>query len=249
MRRFATVGAALLSLVAGAADAADLPGKIYSKAPPLAPIYDWSGFYIGLNAGAASSHKCWTIFSNAGLAIAPAAEGCHDATGGLAGGQLGYRWQFTSWVFGLEAQGDWAGLKGSNANQAVAIPATNETRIDAIGLFTGHIGYAWNNVLWYVKGGAAVTNDRYSTFFTATNVTYNEARESRWGGVVGTGVEFGFAPNWSVALEYDHLFMGTKDVTFPVSALAVTRSDHIRQDVDMGTVRVNYRFGGLFAKH
>ncbi|TMJ05906.1 MAG: porin family protein [Alphaproteobacteria bacterium] len=250
MRLFATVGAAVLSLVAGAAVAADLPAKIYTKAPPLAPIYDWSGFYIGLNAGAASSHKCWTIFSNAGLAVAPAAEGCHDATGGLAGGQLGYRWQFASWVFGLEAQGDWAGLKGSNANQAVLIPATNATRIDAIGLFTGHIGYAWNNVLWYVKGGAAVTNDRYSTFFTATNVTYNEARESRWGGVVGTGIEFGFAPNWSVALEYDHLFMGSKDVTFPVSALAVTRSDHIRQDVDMGTVRVNYRFGGpVLAKY
>jgi len=57
------------------------------------------------------------------------------------------------------------------------------------------------------------------------------------------------APNWSVALEYDHLFMGTKEVTFPVSAIAVTRSDQIRQDVDMGTVRVNYRFGGVIAKY
>jgi outer membrane immunogenic protein len=242
MRRFATVGAALLSLVAGAAGAADLPAR--TKAPPLAPVYDWSSFYVGLNAGAASGHKCWTIFSDNGLAVVPTAEGCHDATGGLAGGQFGYRWQRTNWVFGLEALGDWAGLKGSNANQAVAIPATNETRIDAIGLFTGHIGYAWNNVLWYVKGGAAVTSDRYSTFFTATNVVYNEARETRWGGVLGTGVEIGFAPNWSVALEYDHLFMGNKEVTFPVSAIAVTRSDSIRQDVDMGTVRVNYRFGG-----
>jgi outer membrane immunogenic protein len=242
MRRFATVGAALLSLVAGAADAADLPARIYTKAPPLALVYDWSGFYVGLNAGGASSQKCWTIFSDAGRAVGPTSEGCHDATGGLAGGQFGYRWQLTNWVFGLEAQADWAGLRGSNANQAVLIPATNETRIDGIGLFTGHIGYAWNNVLWYVKGGAAVTNDKYSTFFTATNVVYNEARETRWGGVLGTGVEIGFAPNWSVALEYDHLFMGNKDVTFPVSAIAVTRSDNIRQDVDM--VRVNYRFGG-----
>ena len=61
---------------------------------------------------------------------------------------------------------------------------------------------------------------------------------------MGTGIEFGFAPNWSVAFEYDHLFMGTKDVTFPASAIAGTLSDHIMQDVDMGTVRVNYRFGG-----
>src|SRR4051812_40327943 len=113
MRRFATAGAALLSLVAGAADAADLPAKIYTNAPPLAPVYDWSGVYIGLNTGGASSHKCWTIFSDNGLPVGHTSEGCHDATGGLAGGQFGYRWQRTNWVFGLEAQGDWAGLKGS----------------------------------------------------------------------------------------------------------------------------------------
>ena len=49
-------------------------------------------------------------------------------------------------------------------------------KIDAIGLFTGQIGYAWNNVLFYVKGGAAVTDDKYSTFFTATGVEYNRQR-------------------------------------------------------------------------
>jgi outer membrane immunogenic protein len=61
---------------------------------------------------------------------------------------------------------------------------------------------------------------------------------------VGAGVEIGFAPNWSAAIEYDHLFMGNPNVTFPTSAIAVTRSDNIRQGVDMGTVRVSYRFGG-----
>jgi outer membrane immunogenic protein len=247
MNRLAIIGTGLLSLAgfAGAALAADLAVRPYAKAPPLvAPIHDWSGFYLGLNAGVASSRQCWTITSNNGAPVPPALEGCHDATGGLLGGQAGYRWQLANWVVGLEAQGDWANLKGSNANQAVLIPATNETRIDAIGLFTGQVGYAWNNVLWYVKGGAAVTTNKYSTFFTANGVVYNEARESRWGGVVGTGIEIGFTPNWSVALEYDHLFMGNKGVTFPASAIAVTRSDDIKQGVDMGMVRVNYRFGG-----
>jgi outer membrane immunogenic protein len=248
MNRLAIIGAGLLSLAgfAGAVSAADLAARPYAKAPLLAPVpvYDWSGIYLGLNGGGASSRKCWTITSNNGLPVPPTSEGCHNATGGVFGGQVGYRWQVTNWVFGLEAQGDWAGLKGSNANQAVLIPATNETRIDAIGLFTGHIGYAWNNVLWYVKGGAAATADKYSTFFTGTGVVYNEARETRWGGVIGTGIEIGFTPNWSVALEYDHLFMGNKNITFPASAIAVTRSVDIKQDVDMGTVRVNYRFGG-----
>jgi outer membrane immunogenic protein len=253
MRRFATVGAGLLSIAvfSGAAHAADLPARLYTKAPAMAaPVYDWAGFYVGLNGGGASSHECLTITNVAGIPVFPNSEGCHDATGGLLGGQIGYRWQVTNWVFGIEAQGDWADLKGSNGSLTAIIPYTNQTRIDAIGLFTGQVGYAWNNVLWYVKGGAAVTNDNYSSFFTATNVVFNQTSETRWGGTVGTGLEFGFAPNWSVALEYDHLFMGNNSVTFPASAIAVSRSDNIRQDVDMGTVRLNYRLGGpLVAKY
>ena len=250
MRRFAAIAAGLLSLAvfSGAANAADLPARTYTKAPPMAaPVYNWAGFYIGANAGGASSHECLTITSVASIPVFPNSEGCHDATGGLAGGQIGYRWQATNWVFGVEAQGDWADLKGSNGSLTVIIPCTNQTKIDAIGLFTGQVGYAWNNVLWYVKGGAAVTDNRYSSFFTATNVVFNQANEARWGDAVGTGIEFGFTPNWSVGVEYDHLFMGNNAVTFPASAIAVTRSDNIRQDVDMGTVRLNYRFGGPFA--
>ena len=132
----------------------------------------------------------------------------------------------------------------------VRIPATNQTKVDAIGLLTGQVGYAWNNILLYVKGGAAVTDNKYSTSFTATGVVYNQASDTRWGGAVGTGLEFGFAPNWSVAVEYDHLFMGNPNIMFPTSAIAVTRSDNISQDVDMGTVRLNYRFGGpIVAKY
>jgi len=247
MNRFAIVGAGLLSLAgfAGAASGADLSARTYSKAPALvAPVYDWSGFYIGLNGGGASSHQCLTITSVAGGAVFPNSEGCHNATGGLAGGQVGYRWQTANWVFGVEAQGDWANLTGSNPSLTAIIPYTNQTRIDGIGLFTAQVGYAWNNVLLYVKGGAAVTDNKYSSFFTATGIPFNQASDTRWGGAAGAGIEFGFAPNWSVAVEYDHLFMGNPSVTFPASAIAVTRSDNIRQGVDMGTVRVNYRFGG-----
>lgn len=246
MGRFAAVGAGLFSIAVfgGAAQAADLPAKVYTKAPPMAaPVYNWAGVYIGLNGGGASSHECYTITSVAGAAVFPTSEGCHDATGGVFGGQIGYRWQATSWVFGLEAQGDWAGLKGSNASLTAIIPYTNQTKVNGIGLFTGQVGYAWNNVLLYVKGGAAVTDNKYSSFFTATGVVFNQASDTRWGGTVGAGLEFGLAPNWSLGVEYDHLFMGTNAVTFPASAIAVTRTDNIRQNVDMGTVGVNYRFG------
>jgi len=162
------LGAAGAIAMTASASAADLAARPYTKAPApmIAAAYDWSGFYTGINGGGASSRECWTITNDNGNAVTPNSEGCHDATGGLAGGQIGYRWQAANWVSGVEAQGDWANLKGSNASRTVLIPATNQTKIDAIGLFTGQIGYAWNNVLWYVKGGAAVTDNKYSTFFT-----------------------------------------------------------------------------------
>lgn len=84
----------------------------------------------------------------------------HDATGAVAGGQIGYRWQLTNWVLGIEAQGDWADLQGSNMSLTAITPYTNQTKIDAIGLFTGQVGYAWNDLLLYVKGGAAVTDNQ-----------------------------------------------------------------------------------------
>jgi outer membrane immunogenic protein len=240
----AAIGLAALGMAP--ALAADLPARTYSKEPAMvAPVYDWSGFYIGLNGGGASSRECYFLTSVAGVAIAGApTEGCHDANGVVAGGQVGYRWQSASWVFGVEAQGDWANLRGANASLTALIPYTNQTKIDAFGLFTGQVGYAWNNALLYVKGGAAVTENKYSSFFTAGGVVFNQTTEARWGGTAGVGLEYGFAPNWSVGIEYNHLFMGRSNVTFPVSAIAVTRSDNIGEGVDMGTVRLNYRFGG-----
>ena len=244
MKKILLAAAGLVALSIAPAFGADLAARPYTKAPPMvAPIYNWGGFYIGINGGGASARKCWDINNALGAVVATTAEGCHDATGGVVGGQIGYRWQAANWVFGLEAQGDWADLTGSNASLLTA-PFTvfnNNTKVDAIGLFTGQVGYAWNNVLWYVKGGAAATHDKYNG--QIGGVVFDSASETRWGGAVGTGLEIGFAPGWSVAVEYDHLFMGSRDVTFPASAIAVTRSDAIKQDVDMGTLRLNYRFG------
>jgi outer membrane immunogenic protein len=225
------------------ASAADLAARPYVKAPvAMASIYNWGGFYIGGNAGGGSSHNCWDLTSVGGVAIPVTPEGCHNATGALVGGQIGYRWQSAAWVFGLEAQGDWADLKGSNVSAPAALaPIVNSTKIDAIGLFTGQVGYAWNNVLWYVKGGAAVTHNKFNG--SLLGVTLDTANETRWGGAVGTGIEFGFAPNWSVGFEYNHLFMGKHTDNFTLLGVN-TRGDSIKQDVDMATVRVNYTFGG-----
>ena len=69
----------------------------------IAAVYDWSGFYIGANGGWGSS-RSWDAVTR-GWAPSLANEGCHDADGGTAGGQIGYRWQAGTWVFGIEGTG------------------------------------------------------------------------------------------------------------------------------------------------
>jgi outer membrane immunogenic protein len=240
MKKLLLFATAVVALGAAPAVAADLPARPYTKAPAmLAPIYDWSGFYIGLNGGGGTSRKCWDF---EGRFLSP--EGCHDATGGTFGGQVGYRWQTTNWVFGVEAQGNWADFRGDNISLSI-LGDRNQSRIDAFGLFTGQLGWAWNNALLYVKGGAAVTDDRYRVFSTNSGFLTDTANETRWGGVLGVGFEYGFAPNWSVGFEYDHMFMGSRDVAFTTLSGAFDGIDHIRQDVDLFTVRFNYKFGGF----
>ena len=253
MKKF-LLGTAALVAFAAPAVAADLAARPYTKAPAMiAAVYDWSGFYIGANGGWGSSRKCWDFTTPAGTFVA--AEGCHDATGGTVGGQVGYRWQAGTFVFGLEAQGNWADFKGRNTSQFNPLFG-NDTRVDAFGLFTGQIGYAVNNVLLYVKGGAAVTSDRHRSYATATNtVVTNNVDDTRWGGALGVGLEYGFAPNWSVGVEYNHLFMQDKTYTFTNNGVAgaagtLFGTDRIRQDVDLVTARLNYKFGGpIIAKY
>ncbi len=227
-------------------------------------LYDWSGFYVGANGGYGSSRKCLEALPG-GVSAVPGGvfftgdSGCHNATGGFAGGQIGYRWQSSAWVFGLEAQGDWADLSGSRLDATFGTAAfggvINRSRVDAFGLFTGQIGYAWNSVLLYAKGGAAVTSDRYDSRTSLPSIVpfTTAASETRWGGTVGIGVEFGLAPNWSIGAEYNHLFMGTRDLIntftasgglFPAGTFLGTQPIRVRQDADLVSVRVNYRFGG-----
>jgi outer membrane immunogenic protein len=245
MKKFlmGTVAFAVLG-IAVPASAADLAARPYTKAPPpaLAPIYDWTGFYIGANGGWGESRGCVDFVTTVGTV----AGGCATRSGGLIGGQIGYRWQTNQFVFGLEAQGDWADL--TNTRVSLLDPAISTTgKTDGIGLFTGQLGWAWNQSLFYVKGGAAVTHNRFDVFNNITGVGIDSAGHTRWGGSLGVGWEYGFSPNWSFGVEYDHLWMGHDNRTF---AGVVTPGgftlvgDRVSQDVDMVTLRLNYRFGG-----
>ena len=238
--------------VAGPSMASDLGLRLNTKAPPamMGGTYDWSGFYVGLNGGGGATGNCWDFLSDSvpshtdnryGAAMP---DGCHNGTGGTFGGQLGYRWQAANWVFGVEGQGNWANISGSTHSLHNFAYVKNSS-IDSFGLITGQVGYAMNNVLLYVKGGAAVVDDKVG-FNGADDKTGQPDRAStsqtRWGGTVGAGLEVGLGGNWSVGAEYNHIFLSQRDVPI-VSELRGTNV-RVREDVDVGLVRLNYNFGG-----
>ena len=120
---------------------------------------------------------------------------------------------------------------------------TNQTKVDAIGLFTGQVGYAWNNVLWYVKGGAAVTDDKYTGQRSRRHRRHRERnplgrhgrhrRRSRLCAELVGSLRIRPPVHGQPQRHLDHCR--------PARCRAI---DNIKQDVDIGTVRVNYRWGG-----
>jgi outer membrane immunogenic protein len=234
----ASAAVALLttSLVAQAADLPPRPAPAPAPAVVVPYMYDWTGFYIGGNAGYGWSHNCWGNFSTT-----TGPEGCSTQAGALLGGQGGYRWQLGQIVFGVEAEGDWTSMRGSIPSLFLA-GGTDSAKVTSVGLFTGQVGYAMNNALLYVKGGAAVTNN---SFLVSNGASQFQLTSNRWGASVGVGLDYGITNNWIVGFEYDHLFMGNANNSFSCSAgCAAGLNNNISQAVDMVTVRVNYKFGG-----
>src|SRR6478735_3540490 len=115
MKRALTLSA-LLVASAMPASAADLPIKAPPPAPVMAPVWNWNGFYIGINGGFSSGHSSRDLnFFNPlnGVTLATGTGGGRDMDGGLFGGQIGYNWQSSNWVFGIEWDAQWTGQKGS----------------------------------------------------------------------------------------------------------------------------------------
>src|SRR5579871_3819267 len=174
MKRFLLVAVAATSLAAPAL-AADLRMPVKAPPPMIAPVATWTGFYIGANAGYSWGRARTDAVSVAvpGVAaIGVPGTGSLNLNGGVAGGQIGYNWQFSNWVWGLEGDGQWSGQRGSSTvicgatctgTAAAGFAATFSQKIDAFGTFRGRVGFlATPDILLYGTGGLAVASFRSS---------------------------------------------------------------------------------------
>jgi outer membrane immunogenic protein len=253
MRRFLLGTLALGSLIAAVApaSAADLAARPYTKASPMDPTYNWSGFYIGVNAGYGWGREdhadlvpgggFWTNGPNGNFG---GVQGSRPQ-GAVYGGQGGYNWQFANWVLGVELAGGGADMKSSNIS--LFFPNTDRlsTKIESTFTAAGRLGYAFNNWLPYIKGGYAGAQVNVTNF----DIFGGHLDNSQWrsGYVVGAGLEYGFATNWIVGVEYDYMDFGTRSFsgTTVVSngALVPERFDD-KLTMSTVTARLSYKFGG-----
>lgn len=248
MKKLLLGSIALGALMAAApAGAADLRAPVY-KAPP-APIWTWTGFYIGGHAGGGWGDKQWFNVDAAGVPFG-LNEGLHHVRGGLAGGQVGFNYQVGYWVWGAEVDASWAALEGSNADIAFLVDL-NHSRVESIATAAGKLGYAVDRVMAYAKFGGAWVHDKYWVSSIVTpDITRDTASQNRSGWMGGLGVEYAFAQNWSVKFEYNYLDLGHKRVAFTTPVGGVYRQD-IDQQLSLFKFGINYRFGygPVYAKY
>lgn len=238
MKRRLLRGLALPAFFAGPAMAADLPVKAPPPPIPAAAAYNWTGFYVGLNAGGAwgtadpnTSATCNVSsapgFSNpyfvcpAGAIVGAAGSGSMSNDAFIGGGQIGYNLQSNSAVYGIELDFDSFNLK--TARQATGLegsgtPFTITSSLSTNWLFTarGRVGWAFDSLLAYVTGGLAVTDLIGSNSYRDTGFAQGgpgggtwTASETKLGWTVGSGFEWALARNWSAKVEYLYVKFGS----------------------------------------
>ena len=250
MRKLFHTVAALSALVATSmtANAADVTARPYSPPPYVppayvAPVFTWTGFYVGGNIGGA-----WRNDN-----LSDTLSGLNFSNGNnngvfIGGGQLGYNYQSGNVVLGIE--GDFDGVANTNtAANGVVGPGIGTILLTSnnrwITTLAARVGVANDTWLFYGKaGGGWVGSDKFTISNTATGASItgsNTNTNSGW--LVGAGIEWAFAPNWSVKIEYDYLGLSSQTFTAPAGVFLAgdtfTTSNPNVQTVKVGA---NYLF-------
>ncbi len=234
---FKTITAAvLLGAASGGAFAADLAMRPVPQMPAAPPVYNWTGLYVGVNGGGS-----WGTQDPLNVITDRFDRFSTGISGGLFGGTVGGQVQVQHVVFGLEADLDWANIKGSSS----VTPTIGGVPVGAGGTFNAQtktdwestlrlrLGYANNNWLFYATGGLAIQEAKTTLTGPAGNPTCQgilvncSGANRQFGGALGAGVEYGFTPNLSGKIEYLYV---------TAASLDVSHQNEIRAGL-------NYRFG------
>ena len=237
---------------ASSALAADLPPPPPAPRAPATyvpapiPLYNWTGFYLGPSIGYAFGGASG-VSDTLGSTFATTSQQSF-----LGGGQVGFNYQFWGGlVIGAEADFVWLPNTSNNfkatapGGAATAVVTTNDRWIT---LADARLGYAWDRVLVYGKGGGAfVGASNSSATVNGVPTALSGGSSSNTGWNVGVGLEWAFWGTWSAKVEYDYIRMNT--VTYTVSPLApapfngdiISSNNRVYNLVMLG---LNYKFGG-----
>jgi outer membrane immunogenic protein len=228
-------GIAALALLATplSAEAADMPRPVYKGVRSVVAYYNWTGFYLGANAGYGFGTSNWDI--------GPGLETFNTSPkGAMYGFTFGYNYQVGSVVWGIEGDYDWSVVNGSST--CFVGLAVCETRNRYLATIRGRLGYAFDRFLPYITGGAAYGDVEGNV--SVAGVTIGSQKVDRLGWTAGVGLEYAFLGNWTAKLEYLYVDLGTASVTFAgVLPANITFKENIVR------VGLNYKFSGpVFAR-
>jgi outer membrane immunogenic protein len=232
MMRKILLASVALAAVSAPALAADLPSRKYEPAAPVvyAPVFTWTGFYVGLNAGVGFSQSNNTTVTDFG----PVTPGTYTYSQGnnngfVGGAQAGYNWQTGQFVFGVETDIQYADL-GNKHDFGGYYYGGSSNNGNYFGTVRGRVGYAFDRALIYVTGGLAYGDIGGGIGNSSTKAGYT----------VGGGLEYAFTNNWTAKIEglYVNIDRGNAIYYGP------TYTVHESKNTDFGVVRVglNYKF-------
>ncbi len=216
LRRILMASAGVIAL-AGSAAAADLPS--HAPPPPVylppAPIFTWTGIYIGGQIGYGWGNE----ESNFGDNFGDFGKFSNSSQGVIGVAHVGYNLQLSQFVIGLEGSVDGTSISNSVQNNGTFfgnhfLPGNVLVNVNTgvQGSIRGRVGYAWDRVLLYATGGVAFAgvDTNVSTGFTSGAFPggFDSSSSTRVGWTVGGGLEYAITNNWSIRAEYRYSDFG-----------------------------------------
>lgn len=227
--------AAIAAFPIGAVNAADLPARMPVKAVPIvAPPFNWTGFYIGANAGVLWGRSVQTVDLDTFGGI-PADTSTY--AGFIGGVQAGYNWQFSNVVLGIEAD-----IDGSTARKSVATSAsdTHNMALNWLGTVRGRAGLAFDRFLPYFTGGVAFAGLKNEIVDTGVPFGAVNRGSTATGWTVGGGLEYAFDNHWSAKAEY--LYVKFPDKTVALASGGYNFQFTFKDTDQIARIGLNYRF-------